>query len=287
MSFVVDHARQVLDAIVLEPPPRGGARYLGYYYPAFHPQALIVADVPAAGRARVDVHAFTRGLAAALAGGDADACEPLPYTCAGAELSDERAASLRRALDPLLTPAFVAAPPGLGLDGMPLYGAVTREGGETLSFEAWSPVPGTPQHHYFAGLHALAREAIAAPEIQRRLEQIHGYLRLGLPVADLGGAPRHLRIFGRLSIGDGDALRTFLGAAAPEEPVIVDMLEFEGMGAMLFPLFRRADRLGRIAWVARGRVRQILVDAGVRGGHIFGNLEAARAHLRAGDAPSC
>ncbi len=112
------------------------------------------------------------------------------------------------------------------------------------------PAAREPRHGLFAGLHRAARAALAPGRGQGRLDQLHGYLGLGLPVEDLGGALRRMRIFGRLSSPDETALRAFFDGIPVGAPLVLDMREFEGMGSLLFPIFQTLARDRPVAWVA-------------------------------------
>ncbi|WAS94487.1 hypothetical protein [Nannocystis punicea] len=277
-SIVSTHLARALALLAPAPPPPGVTRYLGLYAPSFHPHTLVTIDCPSGHAGEVRLASFATGL---------HAPSELPAHWEDRAVVDEaRIEALRRLLDPL---ALADADARVCIDGIALLGAITAVDGTTSSFEARSPRPGDPSHTWFAALHALARELLKQEATQLRLEQLHGYLALGPPLADLGGVPRHLRIFGHLTSDDEPALRDFFAAAPPGAPVLVDLRNFEGMAGALFPVLRSLDRSPRpVAWFAPDGVQQRLLAAAVDPSHLFSGLEAARRYLAgkaAGSAP--
>lgn len=271
----------ILAALTGDGPTPAGSHYRGIFLPSFHPETLITVALARGRDAEVVCATFESNLESALArrGAGADATPPARIE-ARAPIDAARAEQLRRSIDDMLAAGLADASRGCGIDGMSLLGIVARDAAPPLRFEAWSPRPGDPRHTYFAALHAVAREHLPDPRVQQRLGQLHGYLGLGLPVLDLGGTPRHLRIFGHLSIDEEAALREFLAAPPPTSAVLVDLLDFEGMGTMLYPLLRRFDRRpGPVAWVASPGVRRMLLEAGVAEARIVADLASARARL--------
>jgi hypothetical protein len=268
-SIVTTHLAGALALLTPAPPAPGVTRYLGLYAPSFHPVTLVAVDCPSGHAGEVRLASFATSL---------HATSGLPTHWEDRAVVDEaRAEALRRVLDPLALADTRTSP---CIDGIALLGALTAVDGTTSSFEARSPRPGTPPHTYFAALHALARELLKQEATQLRLEQLHGYLELGPPLVDLGGVPRHLRIFGHLTSRDEAALRDFFAAAPPDAPVLVDLRNFEGMGSALFPVLRSLDRSPRpVAWVAPDEAQRGLVAAGVDPSHLFSRLEAAHQHL--------
>lgn len=114
------------------------------------------------------------------------------------------------------------------------------------------------------------------------LEQLHSYLGLGLPLKDQPGPPRRLRIFGRLTTLDEDDLMRKLGEIAPDEPVIMDMSNLEGMGSLLHRVFASfASRPGPTGWVASPAALPHLEAIRVPPSTLFPTFEAATKALNA------
>lgn len=249
-------------------PPSAGPRHQILFHPSFHHPSLLTLDLgPAPG---VHLRAFTdhRGT---------------NYTDTRVALKPTRAEQARRDLE-RHAPALALPDDRRGLDGISLHVAIA-DADAFQCFAAWSPDRDMPVHAYFAAVHALATEVLAAADAQRRLEQLHGYLALGLPVRDRGGYPRGLQIFGRLSSSDEAALVAWLAAVDPAAAVVVDMRNFEGMGTLLYPVFRRfARRPGPLAWAVSPIARRQLREAQVPADQLLDDLADAVLRVTVRDA---
>jgi hypothetical protein len=169
----------------------------------------------------------------------------------------------------------------LGIDGMPVLGEIA-DGSGVQRFRAWSPTSHrhAEHHRFFAGLHRVASRCLVGVESQVVLEQLHGYLDLGLPLRDLGGTPRHVRLFGRLSHPADPDLVRFFDAAMNDDPLLMDLSNFEGMGTALHPLFRAFDsRPGLTVWCASKAARGHLKAIGIPDDRAVDDVEAARRRL--------
>ncbi|MBL9107520.1 MAG: hypothetical protein JNL82_41925 [Myxococcales bacterium] len=241
------------------PVPAGGVRHAVLFTPTFHREALVSVDLAADGGA-VRLRWFEDSLWGALT-----TREPRlpPHHDAEARLDPARAAAVREQLASL-APALALPDDRRGCDGITLRVAIHEHGADPRRHEAWSPDADMPAHAYFAAVHALALASLTDATALLRLEQIHGYLDLGLPARDRGGYPRRLRIFSRLTSGHEKPLAEFFAVADPSQAVVVDMRNFEGMGTVLYPVFRRfARRPGALAWAVSPIARRQLRDAGI------------------------
>lgn len=236
--------------------------------PAFDPMLLISARLGSAPSLR---------LAACVA-----PCSPgdIPVLVeAAAPLGPAQAVALRDELE-ACAPDLDAPDDRQGRDGVTIAFDIGRGDAPARRVVAWSPEPGQATHRHVLALHRLAREVLGAPEARRVLDGVYGYLDSGLPVRDLGGAPRQLQIFGRLAGRDQGALADFLGRIGAEQAVLVDMRGLEGMDAPLRPLFRRFSRRpGPLAWLVSPTARQHLHAARVPTRQMFTDLELARRRL--------
>ncbi|WP_434419875.1 hypothetical protein [Nannocystis pusilla] len=273
-----------------EPPPAGGERHQVLFQPSFHRESLLTVDLlPDA--TTIHLRVFTDSLWGALAGNaelravrsPAELAElvalVLPsHTDHRAVLDPERAARLRHDLARAL-PGLSVPDNRRGCDGIGLHVAVTVADAPPQRFHAWSPDADLPAHAYFATLHRLATEVL--DDLARTtIEQLHGYLDLGPPLRDRGGSPRRLQIFSRLSSSEEQALAEFFSGAGDDEPVVVDMRNFEGMGTMLYPLFRWfSERPGPTMWIASNFARRQLREAGVPDAQLHHELADALLHL--------
>lgn len=147
---------------------------------------------------------------------------------------------------------------GIGVDGMSVFG-FRSEGASTSRFEAWSPRPGSKAHRFVLLLYQLADQHLRTDEAERRLEDIHGYLELGLPWKLVSESPLVVRVFGSLSSTQIPALREALDRLPRHEHVIMDLTRLSGMGTLLHPVWR--------TWLHE------------RSNVIWAEGESARAHL--------
>jgi hypothetical protein len=67
-----------------------------------------------------------------------------------------------------------------------------------------------------------------------------------------------------------------------EQPIVMDLSNFEGMGAGLYPVFRAFDaRPGWTIWCVSSAAREQLKAIGIEDERLVDNLEAARSLLDA------
>jgi hypothetical protein len=145
------------------------------------------------------------------------------------------------------------------------------------SFSAWSPSGDSLQGQYFLLLYKLAWDSLHDETSAERLEQLHGYLGLGLSARVIDESPRRLRLFGSFSSGDEEELHACFSELASDEPLVVDMTNFDGMGTILYPLFSRfANARKRLAWVGSPNAVRHLKEIGINEESICSSLDAAR-----------
>ncbi|HUY89661.1 MAG TPA: hypothetical protein VMV10_13075 [Pirellulales bacterium] len=157
----------------------------------------------------------------------------------------------------------------LGLDGMSI--SVVHTCGDTMtSFETWSPDPGSPEGKFVALLYSLGWELLKEQASIQRLEQLHGYLRLGLPARVIHGEVATLRLFGILSSNEARELRQLFASIPPGTPLVLDMTNFEGMGTLLYPIFAEfATRHPIIGWAASAIARRQIEEMQLVEPHVF------------------
>jgi ribosomal protein L7/L12 len=97
------------------------------------------------------------------------------------------------------------------------------------------------------------------PRYRPYLEHVAGYFRRNLPLVWV--TPSHARLYGRLSSDDLRDLDTAFSHAPAG--CAVDMSNFEGMGTILFPIFRAADENTVESWIVNDAARHALLAAGV------------------------
>jgi hypothetical protein len=168
------------------------------------------------------------------------------------------------------------------VDGMGVQGEYCDGQGQHNAFSAVLP-ESTARFEFIKMIYQLATDVLQDPESLRILENIFCYLGLGLPVKDLGGNPRCIRFFGGISTAYQRALARCLGSLPKRKSLLIDMSDFEGMGTLLYPVFRRfvrRRRLARTAWWASLPARQQLQAIGVRSSDIFDTRQDALQALQ-------
>ncbi|HZI14766.1 MAG TPA: hypothetical protein VE153_30640 [Myxococcus sp.] len=181
------------------------------------------------------------------------------------------------ALDPLGIPDL----PLGGMDGISLRCRIQQDTG-SRTFSAWSPDArrAPRQHGFVLALYQLASDLAREPATVRFLEPLFGYLQAGLPVKRLDGPPLRIRVFGRLSVSQEEALESLFASIPPEEPVLMDLSGLESMGALLYPSFARFHaRPGRTVWWVNAPASLHLDAVGVPPERLYPDLESALAAL--------
>ena len=125
----------------------------------------------------------------------------------------------------------------LVLDGMEVYGEYGNNLEQYNSFSVVSPEKTSQEFQFVCTLYKLAIDTFKEEQSVRILENIYGYLDLGLPLKIIGDNPYHIRMFGRLSTTYEEELKDFLNKISRDKPLLMDLNNFEGMGASLYPIF--------------------------------------------------
>jgi hypothetical protein len=263
----------------------GSARaFRGLFMPSFHRDLCITVLARAdGGEVRIAIlHPRARATALEAIGVnlggpvEPDLARIPPARRFHAALDRGRTERFTRSIDALDREAL-AAPRGLGCDGIQLAGAIASVG-EVFELSAWSPRAGSDQHAFFATLHRLAVEFFEHEEVRLAMEHLHGYLDLGPPLVDLGGKPRRVRLFGMLGYPPPAELTALFESLASDEPLVMDMSNFENMGTLLYPLFRKlARRPGPTTWCVSASARRQLAAAGVDAAVMFARIDDASA----------
>jgi hypothetical protein len=206
-----------------------------------------------------------------------------------AQVPPERAARFWTALEEV-KPELLQDVPRVGYDGMILNASYQR--GDNTSFDAWSaaPAPQSRIGRFVRPIYDLAWDVVKEPVGIERLEQLHAYLRIGLPARVIEGRVKCLRIFGVLAIREQKALRALFSSLPAEEPLVVDLTNLDRMGTLLYPEFV-AFASGRplLAWAVSRHARRQLEDMHLDQPQIFDRTEDAVASVlqRSGaDVPS-
>ena len=169
-----------------------------------------------------------------------------------------------------------------GLDGMTVR-AEYHDGSALGGFRHWFDGQHDRHGRFVMAVFRLAGDLLTDERSVRAMEQLHAYLRLGLPLKDLPGPPRTFRLFGPLSSGHERPLQQAFDRLHPDEPVLMDLSNFESMGGILMPIFQAfIARPGPTAWWGSSRHRQTMVFLGATATWVFETREAAVAALMRG-----
>jgi len=147
--------------------------------------------------------------------------------------------------------------PSAGIDGMKVTLIARDQSGE-ITRELWSPRPEDPAFELLMRVHGVASMHLSDPESRRRLDELHQAIGLGFPMDDLGGTPRVVRLWGRLSVADDGPLRAILTELSASGGVL-DLSEVTGFAGALFDAFDEAGSRVRFvvtkSWIAEGMSR--------------------------------
>jgi hypothetical protein len=179
-----------------------------------------------------------------------------------------------------LQPQSIESGTDVGLDGMSIDAAYSTPA-TTHSFTTWGPTEDSPLGAFVVSLYELAWETLKDDVSIERLEQLHGYLHLGLPCRVINESPRRLRLFGGLSSGHEKELRDFFKAFPSDEPLVIDMSNFEGMGTILYPLFVEfANAHKQLAWFGSPNAVRHLHEMGIQETTICNSISEACQAVR-------
>jgi hypothetical protein len=170
----------------------------------------------------------------------------------------------------------------IGTDGITVYNTVSQDS-LTNKFKFWSPRKASaPQEHKLVeAVLGLCQRKFTAPQQQVYLESLEQYFDFGLPCKVTSTEPFEVRLYGSLSSDEEQDLTRFVRALPTAKPILIDVTNFEGMGTMYFPLFRRLlVQNTRIVWVASEWSRKQLWEMGVPASRITRTIAAGRALIR-------
>lgn len=267
-DMIEDYRRMVVK--FLSPDEGHGSTRLAeiLFLPSFHPEALLrIVEDPSG--TILHLSTFSSSLWH-FASDPVDRPVKMEETV---RLAEDRATIFWEAMD-TLEPGSIGDSRILGVDGIQTY---CRWGRECInaSFEAWSPKPDSEQGRFIWPSYQLAWETLQSRFGVERLEHLHGYLGLGLPIREIPGRVRCVRIFGSLAASREVELRAYFDSIPEGEPLVIDMTNFAGMGTLLYPTFVEIASSRTIAWAVRSSVRRHLTAMKLPHPDLFDTLESA------------
>jgi hypothetical protein len=146
-----------------------------------------------------------------------------------------------------------------GIDGIGAQGSFTSELIKLDDFSFWSPRCNQPPYYLVKALFDLVNPQELDDKFNTYYEQLSWYFDFGIPVRVIESNPKRLRIYCGLSSTMEKDLRRAIKQIKPEEPLIVDMSNFDFMGILLCPVFRPLiERPGKTRWIASKRAMPYL-----------------------------
>ncbi|PQO41923.1 hypothetical protein [Blastopirellula marina] len=246
-DFLKEHFQRVRQ--VLSPPEPEPVRQVAeaLCFPAFHPETLLrVVD-------RTEGSTILFRTTDSGLWGSEESTEPTEIE-ERTFVPFERAKQFWDAMSEL-NPVSIRPMESCGCDGMSIN-AMFQAGDQKSEFETWSPELDTPEGRFVELIYDLAWDVLQTPEAVLGLEHLHCYLKKGPGVTVTTGSVNRLRIFGSLSFGDEGALLAYFSEFDLNEPLLVDMTNFDGMGTCLYPEFIKfANSHQNIAWAVSPNAR--------------------------------
>jgi len=189
------------------------------------------------------------------------------------EIDDKHMETL--ALDSAAAPKFCArliqaleieqsGQPSMGLDGIQVRGSLKMTTSPEANFSFWSPDK-VRQPRDFAvvdSVFVLLESTTPSCLLNAYIEQLATYFPFGIPVRRIAGPPLTLRVYGSLSIDNIDDFSRIIDSLPPNVPLVMDMTNFNNMGTLLYPSFRRLlSRTPAVEWrlspQAAGQLREV------------------------------
>jgi hypothetical protein len=152
----------------------------------------------------------------------------------------------------------------MGLDGISL---VMNINGDTI--HCWSPSRKTQASYYYIldPLFKLLYDSYPQDEQVRYIELLEQYFEYPLPIKQVSKNPIVFKIYGSLSVDEEStkALNQFIDSLPPDQPITIDMTNFQGMGTLYYPNFRNLIRKNTlITWLANQEAEEQLLAIGVK-----------------------
>jgi hypothetical protein len=156
--------------------------------------------------------------------------------------------------------------PSMGLDGIQVRGNFKEAASPQVNFSFWSPDK-TRQPRDFAivdSFFSLLESTTPSCLGNAYLEQLAIYFSFGTPLRRIVGPPLTLRIYGSLTIDHLHDFDQIVDSLPTNVPVSIDMTNFNGMGTLLYPSFRRLlSRTPAVKWKVSPSAARQLQEVGV------------------------
>jgi hypothetical protein len=165
----------------------------------------------------------------------------------------------------------------MGLDGIGVHNMYLQDNRKN-QFYFSSPIKGSKEHQIVEAIIGLSQLNLKDTKSKEYLESLEQYFDFGLPCKKISDNPYEVRIYGSLSSDEEQELTNFIQAIPSDQPVVIDMTNFEGMGTMFYPLFKSLiKRNKQIIWAKKHATQ--LIEIGVDTAQIEPDIQAARRRL--------
>lgn len=152
-----------------------------------------------------------------------------------------------------------------GADGISVFVISDQlQANDTLGF--WSPRrEGTDSIYYrlLDPVFDIMRKYMTVDAEMMYVEQLEQYFDYGAPIKKTG--KNEYRIYGALSYFDHitKAINSLVDEIPADEPVLIDMSNFEGMGTIYYPHFKKLlARNNQVKWIVNDSSREQLLEIG-------------------------
>jgi hypothetical protein len=134
-----------------------------------------------------------------------------------------------------------SSPPSFGFDGIQVRGNLRMAASPNVNFSFWSPdkVRHPRDFAVAESVFLLLESTTPSCLLNIYLEQLATYFPFGITVRRIAGPPLTLRVYGSLTIDDIDDFDRIIDSLPPNVPLVMDMTNFNNMGALLYQGFRR------------------------------------------------
>lgn len=180
------------------------------------------------------------------------------------EITDKDLSTLTLAIDSF-NQAYSGPQTAFGLDGISVFVISERlKSNDTVEF--WSPRREGSDNVYYELLDpvfAMMKKYMTADAEMMYVEQLEQYFDYGVPIKKTG--KNEFRIYGSLSYFEHvtKAINSLIDDIPSGESVVIDMSNFEGMGTIYYPHFKRLlAKNNQIKCIVNERARQQLLEIG-------------------------
>jgi hypothetical protein len=156
--------------------------------------------------------------------------------------------------------------PSIGLDGIQVQGNFKEAASPQVNFSFWSPNKARQPKDFAVvdSIFSLLESTAPSCLFNAYLEQLAIYFSFGTPVRRSAGPPLTLRIYGSLTIDHVQDFDQIVDSLPANAPLLVDMTNFNGMGTLLYPSFRRLlARTPAVKWKVSPSASRQLQEVGV------------------------